>query len=350
MITPALKLPNGPRTAVRSGADTTDQTSTAAAPQYDGAMSDPTQVDALSDAAAAPARGPSTSRERHGWIREGIRERRRLRVVRTTLEERGLAVPSVDALERGVELFEALARYHRLEVRGVERIPEGPAILVGNHNAGLNPIDGTFLVAHYRRHGFHDPVFVLAHDVLFQVPRLARLFESVGVVRARPGNAQKILDAGHKLLVFPGGDIENLRPFSERKRVNLAGRTGFIRIAREMKVPLVPVVSAGAHESLLVVSQGRRLAKLLHLDELFRVHSVPLMLALPWGVMFGPTCALPYFPLPSKVTVEIGEAIDPFLDREGGPGELHHTYRAVEEAMQQMLTALYAERRLPVWG
>jgi 1-acyl-sn-glycerol-3-phosphate acyltransferase len=341
MITPALEIPEGPRTSVRSGIDATAQTIEAASSR---------ERVAPSRSGESPANSPTTSRERVGWLRDGLRQRRKLRVVRTTLEDAGLTMPSVEALERGVELFEALARYHRMEVRGVDRIPDGPAILVGNHNAGLNPIDGAFLVRHYREHGFHDPVFVLAHDVLFRSPRLARLLESVGVVRARPGTAQKILDAGHKLLVFPGGDIENLRPFADRKRVNLAGRTGFIRIAREMQVPMVPVVSAGAHETLLVLSQGRRLAKLLHLDELFRIHSLPVMVAMPWGLMFGPTCALPYLPLPAKVTVEIGEALDPFLDRNGEPAELHHTYRAIEESMQQMLTALYAERRLPVWG
>jgi len=342
MITPALEIPRNTRISVRSGVDATDREAEEVAAT--------TVADSAREAATPRPAPPSDGVEQRGWLREGFRERRRLRVVRTTLNDAGLSVPSVEALERGVELFETLARYHRLEVRGVERIPEGPAVLVGNHNAGLNPIDGAFLVEHYRRHGFHDPVFVLAHDVLFRSPRMARLLESVGIVRARPGTAQKILDAGHKLLVFPGGDIENLRPFADRKRVDLAGRTGFIRLAREAKVPLVPVVSAGAHETLVVLSQGRRLAKFLHLDELFRIHSLPVMFAMPWGLMFGPTCALPYLPLPAKVTVEIGPLLDPFADRDGEPCQLDHTYCAVEETMQQMLTALYAERRLPVWG
>ena len=61
--------------------------------------------------------------------------------------------------------FDKLARYHRLEVRGLDNIPlDGPALLVGNHNGGLNPVDGLWLVHYYRSCGYDRPIYILAHD------------------------------------------------------------------------------------------------------------------------------------------------------------------------------------------
>jgi len=241
--------------------------------------------------------------------------------------------------------FDLLARYHRLEVRGLGRIPEGPAVLVGNHNGGFNPVDGLFLIHYYRQLGYDKPVYILAHDILFKHPKVAAVLHSVGILPATRKMARRVLEQGHKLLVFPGGDIENMRPYQDRRKVVLAGRKGFARIAREHGVPIVPIVSAGSHETLIVLSQGRRLAKALRLPRWARVHSLPIMLALPWGVLAGPTCALPYLPLPAKVTVEVGEAIaSEYWD------ETEPLSQRVQETMQGMLDHLYAERVLPIVG
>lgn len=231
-------------------------------------------------------------------------------------------------------------------------MPEGPALLVANHNGGLNPVDGLFLVEYYRKRGYDRPVYVLAHDILFRVKRIARILESVGVVRARRGQAQELLEAGHKVLVFPGGDVESMRPFSDRRRIVLAERSGFANLALRAGVPIVPVVSAGTHETLIVLTRGHRLARLLGTQKLARISSLPLVLAFPWGVLFGPTCALPYLPLPAKVTFQIGAPLElgrPACEVEAGR-RTPQVYRQVEETMQSMLDGLYDERLLPIFG
>ncbi len=257
-------------------------------------------------------------------------------------------------LRAAVRRFDVLARYHRLEVRGLERLPEGPAVLVGNHNAGLNPVDGLFLIHYYRSVGYDKPIYVLAHDILFKHGRLNELVRSVGIIPAHPSNARRVLEAGHKLLVFPGGDLENLRPFRERRRIVLAGRKGFARLSVRTGAPIVPVVNAGAHETMIVLSQGRRLARRLGLHRWARVNSLPIMLAFPWGVLVGPGAALPYVPLPSKVTVQIGDPIASPLPptlREGDVElESKKLYGRVERTMQGLLDDLYAERKLPIIG
>lgn len=253
--------------------------------------------------------------------------------------------PCPNALASAVKGFDVLARYHRLDVHGLEHVPEGPAVLVANHNGGLNPVDGLFLVHYYRQRGYDDPIYILAHDILFKHPRMNAVLRSVGIVPARRETARQVLEAGHKLLVFPGGDLETLRPYRDRAKVVLAGRTGFAKLALEHDVPIVPVVSAGSHETLIVLSQGRRIAKALRLPQWARLHSLPIMLAFPWGVLAGPTCALPYLPLPAKVTVRLGAGIEA---RSGTT--IDKMYLRVEGTMQDMLDELYAERVLPIVG
>ncbi|MEM9461174.1 MAG: lysophospholipid acyltransferase family protein [Myxococcota bacterium] len=284
-------------------------------------------------------------------VRELVREQPLRRGVRALVAglraEPGswIEPPDPRTLAAAVRGFGKLARYHRLEVRGLPRVPDGPAVFVGNHNGGLNPVDGLFLVHYYRTLGYERPVYVLAHDILFKHPKMAAVMRSVGIVPARRETAQRVLDSGHKLLVFPGGDLETLRPYKDRRKVVLAGRQGFCRLALEHRVPLIPLVSAGSHETLIVLRQGRRLAKALRLPKWARLHSLPVMLAFPWGVLVGPTCALPYLPLPAKVTVQIGEPID---SRQWARPE--RLYRYVEGTMQGMLDDLYAERMLPILG
>ncbi len=269
-----------------------------------------------------------------------------------TQETRARSVaPKLDevTLARALDLFAPMSRYHRFEVSGLDHIPRhGPALLVGNHNGGLNPVDGLFLVEHYRQRGASDPVYVLAHDLLFRMPRLAAVLGKLGIVPAHPSTASSLLAAGHKVLVFPGGDLENMRPFSARKRINLAGRRGFLRIAAQTQSPIVPVVNCGGHETCVILSQGREFARALGLPHRARVHSVPIVLAAPWGILMGPTCALPYFPLPAKVNVEIGQPIAP--PPSDDPVVLSAHYRDLEGRMQGTMDRLYAARRFPVFG
>jgi 1-acyl-sn-glycerol-3-phosphate acyltransferase len=71
-------------------------------------------------------------------------------------------------------------------------------------------------------------------------------------------------------VVFLDGDIEADKTWDERNQIIFGGRSGFARLAIEHNVPIVLIVTAGAGESLLVISRGERLAKALQLDKLLR--------------------------------------------------------------------------------
>jgi 1-acyl-sn-glycerol-3-phosphate acyltransferase len=238
--------------------------------------------------------------------------------------------------------------WFRGEVRGLGNIPDdGPVLLVGNHSGGnLTPDTTVFTVAFSTYFGAERAFYQLAHNLVLTMPGLAWL-RKFGTVAASHSNARQALESGAALLVYPGGDYEVHRPSWERHRIDFNRRKGFLRLALEHDVPIVPVVSIGGQETALFLSRGERLAKLLALDRMFRLKVLPISIALPWGLNVGDM--LGHIPLPAKITVETLPPID--LRAEFGPEpDLDEVYDHLLRVMQDTLDVLAAERRLPVLG
>ncbi len=238
--------------------------------------------------------------------------------------------------------------WFRGEVRGLGNIPDsGPVLLVGNHSGGnMTPDTIVFTLAFNTYFGVERAFYQLAHNLVLSMPALSQL-RKFGTVAASPENASKALRSGAALLVYPGGDYEVHRPTSQRNRVDFGGRKGFVRLALEQNVPIVPVVSIGGQETALFVSRGEGLARLFALDRMFRLKVLPISLALPWGLNVGDM--LGHIPLPSKITIETLPAID--VHEEFGPDpDVDEVYDHLIRLMQDTLDALAAERRLPVIG
>ena len=265
-------------------------------------------------------------------------------------------IPTADLDERDPDyiretlpgLWMLASFYFRADVRGLHRIPaEGPVLLVGNHSGGnLTPDTLVFTLAFSTYFGVERRFFQLAHNLVLAMPGLGFL-RRYGTVAASAENAHKALDSGAALLVYPGGDYEVHRPSTESSRVDFGGRKGFIRLALEKDVPLVPVVAIGGQETALFLSRGERLARLLWLDRTLRLKVLPISLALPWGLNVGDLAG--HLPLPAKITIQVLEPID--LRAEfGDDPDLDEIYDAIVGRMQATLDDLAAERRLPVIG
>lgn len=239
--------------------------------------------------------------------------------------------------------------YFRSEVRGLQNIPaEGPVLLVGNHSGGTWIAD-TFVFAQsfYDHFGAQRRFHQLAHDLVFKFVGLRTLVQRYGTVPASPENMKTALDRGSALLVYPGGDHETYRPTWESDKVDFAGRTGFVELALEHGVPVVPVVSIGGQETALFLGRGRSAARFLGLDRRLRLKVLPPVLGPPFGFTI---MDLPLrFPLPAKISIEVLEPID--LRRElGHDPDLKGGYEMVTSTMQATLTKLSEERTLPVVG
>jgi 1-acyl-sn-glycerol-3-phosphate acyltransferase len=276
-------------------------------------------------------------------LREVAQQAQR-RIPRADLDER-----DPDFIRERLPLMWMLASlWYRGEVRGLGNIPDsGPVLLVGNHSGGnMTPDTLVFTLAFNTYFGVERAFYQLAHNLVLSMPGLGSL-RKFGTVAAAPSNARKALESGAALLVYPGGDYEVHRPSWERNRVDFDGRQGFIRLALDADVPIVPVVSIGGQETALFLSRGERLARLLALDRMFRLKVLPISIALPWGLNVGDM--LGHIPLPAKITVETLPPID--LRAEFGPEpDLDEVYAHLMRLMQETLDALAAERRLPVIG
>ena len=232
--------------------------------------------------------------------------------------------------------------YFRADVRGLDRIPaDGPVLLVGNHSGGNVPPDTfVFTLAFCSYFGVERPFYQLVHNLVALYPAL-RWLPKFGTVAASPDNARLALESGAAVLVYPGGDYEVYRPSWQRHVVDLGGRTGFVRLARETGVPIVPVASVGGQETALFLGRGQGLARLLMLDKILRLKSLPISLALPWGL--NVTDWLGHIPLPAKIVIEVQEPITADDDDQA-------VYDEVVASLQAGVNRLAAERRFPVIG
>ncbi|MFB2934701.1 lysophospholipid acyltransferase family protein [Aerosakkonemataceae cyanobacterium BLCC-F154] len=209
--------------------------------------------------------------------------------------------------------------YFRVKTSGWSQIPPGKVMFVGSHNGGLAAPD-MFMMMYdwFQRFGFSRPVYGLMHPHVWKYALpVAELAEKVGAVMAHPKMAIAAFRQNASVLVYPGGAEDVFRPYSLRHKIYFAGRKGFIKLALREEVPIVPVISHGAHENFIVLADIYKQMQQLHewgMPWLFDIDPVvfPIYLGLPWGIGIGP---LPHFPLPVPIQTRVCPPI--IFDRYG---------------------------------
>lgn len=239
-----------------------------------------------------------------------------------------------------------LWRYFRPVVRGLDLIPPGAGLLVGNHNAALLMPDILILgVALHERFGCDGLPFGMTHTTGLQLPLIGPLLARLGGLRGSQENGLRLLAEDRRVWVYPGGELDSMRAYRDRARVVFGARRGYVRLALRSGAPIVPFVAAGAHETLYIVDDGRWLARWLRLDRLLGVRTWPIVLCLPWGLWIG--VPPPHVPWPSRIYIEVLEPIR--FARQGeaaarDPAYVEECHVRVHGAMQAALRRLCAER------
>lgn len=237
-------------------------------------------------------------------------------------------------------------QWFRAEVRGVESIPPvGGAMVVSNHSGGaLTPDVLVLAPAFYEKFGYDRPLYTLAHYGVFFTP-LRGYLGRLGVIHANRENAATALHSGAVTLVFPGGDYDAYRPTMSQNVIDFDGRTGYVKVAIEAGVPIVPAVSIGGQETQLFLSRGKWLAERVGLTRL-RAEIFPITVGFPFGVTtFFPA----NLPLPSKIIYQVLEPID-IVARFGKNPDVVEVDAHVRAVMQTALDRLGRKRRFPVLG
>ncbi|MEA5465439.1 lysophospholipid acyltransferase family protein [Leptothoe sp. PORK10 BA2] len=238
----------------------------------------------------------------------------------------------------------AYDHYFQTRTDGWHHVPK-QALFVGSHNGGLAAPDMVMLMVDwFRRFGYERPMYGLMHPKVWQVtPWLARLGAQCGAVPAQPKFAIAALQRGASVLVFPGGAQDVFRPHHQRHQIQLMGRTGFIKLALRENVPIVPVISRGAHDTFIVLNDFYKQAQWLNQKGLLPWFQgidpevFPIFLGLPWGLAIGP---VPHIPWPHPIHTRVCSPI--VFERTGRAAAKDSDYvqQCYGQVVEQMQTAL----------
>jgi len=201
-------------------------------------------------------------------------------------------------LRRARPLLDLLyERYWRIELHGIDQIPDaGPCLLVANRS-GLLPYDG-LMVSHaiWRMRPKLRPRFMIA-DWLITLPFVQSYLAQLGGVRACRENAERLIRSREAVLVFPEGQKGAAKVFRDRYRLKRFGRGGVVRVALETRVPIIPIGIVGAEEAHPILFKW---------DAPARAVGLPFLPVTPTFPLLGP---LGLLPLPTKWVIRIGEPI-----------------------------------------
>jgi 1-acyl-sn-glycerol-3-phosphate acyltransferase len=292
------------------------------------------------DAGGAPGEAQVSAREilstdfyLRQWGRVGMRSRAE------EVDEFGFD-PKYEARYR--PLFDFLYRsYFRVEVEGIGHVPDdGRCLIVCNHSGGPIPYDGVMLRAALRHeHPKHRELRWLAEDFVYYLPFAGTMMNRLGAVRACQENAERLLDGGKLVAVFPEGVKGIGKLYRERYKLQRFGRGGFIRLCLRTRTPLVPCAIVGAEETNPLLYRFEHLARVL---------GIPYLPITPTFPALGP---LGLVPAPTKWKMRFGESMrfDAYgpeaVDDEILVGRLAERVRG---AIQDLIDRTLAERK-SVW-
>ncbi len=232
-----------------------------------------------------------------------------------------------DVANRFYDVVSWFSRNLRVEVKGLEHLPAGRALLVANHTFGWDSI--LPMAAVWRQ--LQRPVWVLAEHAWWRVPFLRRLAAAVGTVDGTPANADRLLAREELVLVLPGGLREAVKPRELRYRLLWGHRYGFIRAAIRNQAPIVPLASIGADDLFDFVGNAYRRGEVL-----LRRSGIPV--PLPSRIL-----PIPHF---VKLSFEFGAPIPPRARPEEAddPDVLRRVRHEVEGALHELIENELARR------
>ena len=214
----------------------------------------------------------------------------------------------------------------RVETRGIERVPEGRVLLIGNHAGNTFAWAGAMLAMAMLLEA--EPprlVRAMAEYYLPTIPFFNVLLHRGGSVVGTPENCTQLLERDEAVMVFPEGARGFVKPYAKRYELQRFG-LGFMRLALETDTPIVPIGIVGSEEQSPALTDVKALGRVVGSP------AFPITPLFPWLGLLG------FLPLPVKFRVRFGEP----LRFEGDPHDDDATIEAHVERVKDSIRALVA--------
>lgn len=220
--------------------------------------------------------------------------------------------------------------WFRVEVEGMEHVPDGRLLLIANHSGQL-PFDA-MAIACALLLDRDPPRFVrsMVEKWTATLPFVSTLFPRLGQIVGVPENCARLLEMEEVILVFPEGSKGISKPFPRRYQLTDFG-LGFMRLALATGTPIVPVSVVGAEEQYVNVAQLSGAAKLV---------GIPTFPVIPqWFVPGG------LVPLPVKYRIRFGPPMHFTGDADDEDAVIEEKVARVRSTIQSMVNRGLKERR-----
>jgi 1-acyl-sn-glycerol-3-phosphate acyltransferase len=218
--------------------------------------------------------------------------------------------------------------YFRAETHGIENVPEGRVLLIGNHAGNTVPIDGAMLALAMLLEAEPPRICrAMAEFYLPSIPWWNQMIHRGGAVVGTPENCKRLLKAGEAIMVFPEGSRGFIKPYSKAYQLQRFG-LGFARLALETDTPVVPVGIVGSEEQSPGLLDSKRLAAMIGAPAFPITWTFPLL---------GPLGYL--MPLPVKYRLRFGEP----MRLEGDPDDADEVMQHQVDRVKDQISLLIEE-------
>jgi len=218
--------------------------------------------------------------------------------------------------------------WFRVKTTGIENLPEGRVLIVGNH-AGQVAIDGMMvgtamiLEAEPPRIGRGMGEFWLPTIPWFNV-----FMHRIGGVVGTPKNCVDLLHNEEAVMVFPEGVRGMNKLFWQRYQLQRFG-LGFMRLAMQTRSPVVPVAVVGSEEQAIALANLMPLARLL---------GWPAFPVTPTWPLLGPLGAIP---MPVRYHIQFGKP----MRFDGDPDDEDEAIQRKVDQVKRVISDMIADQR-----
>ncbi|MGY4711977.1 lysophospholipid acyltransferase family protein [Mycolicibacterium sp. CBM1] len=220
--------------------------------------------------------------------------------------------------------------WFRVEVSGIENLPESGAGLVVANHAGTLPLDGLMLsVAVHDHHPANRDLRLLAADMVFDMPMLGPIARKAGHTMACTVDAHRLLAGGELTAVFPEGYKGLGKHFRDRYKLQRFGRGGFVSAALRTGAPIIPCSIVGSEEIYPMIADVKLLA---------RVFGLPYFPITPLFPLAGPAGLVP---LPSKWHIAFGTPIETADYDDSAADDPMVTFELTDQVRETIQATLY---------